>query len=226
MVTDGRVTVNGDVCTDLATQIAASDVVAVDGTPVSAAMRTRVWMFHKPPGVVCSFQRQGGDRCLADVLPGELRRGRIFHVGRLDKDSSGLLLLSNDGDLGQRLLHPSHPTWKHYWVRTDRNLEPPDMQAFAGGHLEIDGKPCLPARIEHVEDTAYRVRLREGRRRQIRRMMELLGARVLELRRTAFGPVELKGLAEGAWRELNPAELTRLRRAAGLPSVDASQERH
>jgi pseudouridine synthase len=150
----------------------------------------------------------------------------LFHVGRLDRDSTGLLLLGSDGELAQRLLHPRRPVWKRYRLRTDLELAAEDLRAIRKGEIELDGRACAPAKIRHcggpLGRSEYEIELREGRNRQIRRMLELFGARTLSLHRLAFGPVELRGLQVGAWREATAKELAALRAAAGL--VDAASD--
>ncbi len=221
LIRAGRVAVNGERVQDLATRVdSARDVVEVDGERVEPQRGGAVFAYHKPRGVISSLARQGSAPCLLDVLPKELLNGRFFHLGRLDRDSCGLLLLSDDGELGNALTHPSHPVWKRYRIALDAALAPEDMRQFAGGELLIDGRPALPARIEALSDSPrheYRVELREGRKRQIRRMCAQLGREVLELTREAIGPVELGDLGAGELRRLLDSELAELRAAAGLP---------
>jgi 23S rRNA pseudouridine2605 synthase len=215
LVRQGRVRINGMPVDDLAARVdILRDRVEVDGRPVAWRPGGRILAYHKPAGVISSFRRQGDLPCLADVLPADLRRGRLFHVGRLDRDSTGLLLLSDDGDLAHTLLHPSHPVFKHYRVELDHPLRGEDLARIEAGGLLLDDGPCAPAPIAAIGGTVYRIRLREGRKRQIRRMMEVLGRRVLRLHREAFGPIELGGLPPGAWRELTADEVAALRRAA------------
>lgn len=220
LIRAGRVRVNGELVRDLATRIDPErDLVELDGERVRALRTGRVFAYNKPRGVISSLARQGSAPCLLDVLPAELLGGRFFHLGRLDRDSGGLLLLSDDGELGNALMHPSHPVWKRYLVRLDADLGPQELRRFAGGELLIDGRAALPARIEPVPAPAlheYRVELREGRKRQIRRMCSLLGREVVELTREAIGPVELGDLAPGALRRLSEEEIAALRAAAGL----------
>lgn len=227
LVLDGRVRLNGTTIDDLATAVDPDhDHVEVDGRRVVAARTTgRVLLFHKPLNVVCSFRRQGRTRCLTDVLPREFFAGRLFHVGRLDRDSTGLLLLTDDGDLAQGLLHPSRPVWKTYEVTCDLELAAEDLELFRAGKLELDDGRCRPCRIQPGDETGagyeYLMELQEGRKRQIRRMFGALGGQVLRLHRIAFGPVALGDLPVGAARPATPDELGALRMAAGSSSSAA-----
>jgi 23S rRNA pseudouridine2605 synthase len=227
LVRNGRVRINGEPCVDLATTVEPGrDRVELDGRLITANLDVeRVHLYHKPLGVVCSFRRQGRAPCLPDVLPSDLLAGRLFHVGRLDRDSSGLLLLTGDGDLAHRLLHPSHPVWKVYEVESDIELSPHDLDLFRSGGLELDGRRCRPCRIRPRGEShgrhAYVMELQEGRKRQIRRMFGALGGQVLLLHRVAFGPVELGDLDMGAARPARPDEVRALQQAAGLTSPGA-----
>lgn len=226
LVREGRVSLNGQPVTELATQVGEGDRVTVDGRPAVARASGRVLLLHKPVGVVSSMAPQGELPCLADLLGDELRRGRLFHVGRLDADSRGLLLLSDDGELGHRLTHPSHPVWKRYHLQLDRPLDDAAAGRFRRGEVELDGRPCLPARLRWIDPAdrqRVEVELREGRNRQLRRVFHVLGPEVVDLLRVAFGPLELGDLPEGRWREASAGELTALRRAAG--GVDAPGDR-
>ena len=229
LVQAGRVRVNGEVERDLSRRILPDrDEVEVDGQRVEARGGQRIFLLHKPVGTVSSLVRQDDRPCLTDLIPTTLRTGQLFHVGRLDHDSSVLLLLSDDGDLAHRLLHPRHPVWKTYEIAVRPALTVEAQERFAAGGVELEGQPCLPARIRWLEDRAwdarYEVQLREGRKRQIRRMVEMLGAKVLALHRTAFGPVELGSLAVGQIREVTPEEAQALRDAAHDPTIDAPAE--
>jgi pseudouridine synthase len=212
------VRLNGALLSELSARVDPDrDRVEVDGELVQARPAQRTFVYNKPVGVVCSFTQQGEAPSLRESLPPELFEGRLFHVGRLDRESSGLLLLSDDGDLAHALLHPSHPIWKRYLVLLDRPLDEESIVRFRSGAIVLGQKACAPARIDAVDgDPAarYRIELREGRKRQIRRMVEALGRRVRGLHREAFGPLELGNLAVGEVRPLRETELERLRRAA------------
>jgi len=215
LVLAGRVRVNDAPGSDLSLRVdPANDRVTLDGKPLELAEVGRVLLLHKPVGVVSSLVRQDARPCLLDVLPERERSRRLFHVGRLDHDSSGLLLLSDDGDLAQGLLHPSHQVWKCYRVRVRPSLVASAIERMANGSLELDGRALAPARIRELgsglAQSVLEIDLREGRNRQLRRMVELVGGRVLDLHRTAFGPILLGDLAPGATREATPDEYRRL----------------
>ncbi len=216
---DGKVRVNGQLVTSLSTNVdAAADKVEVDGRKVRGAKPGRLLVLNKPIGIVCSMKKQGKTLCLGDVLPANINTGRLFHVGRLDADSTGLLLLSDDGDLGHRILHPRNPVWKSYKVTVDGALTPEQLQAIRRGGLMLDGRPTLPARIQRKSGgstkTHYQVQLREGRRRQIRRMFERWGLDVIGLHRFAFGPIQLGRLPSGGIRPATRGEMAELRNIA------------
>ena len=219
LVQSGRVRINGSVIEDLGHRIdPARDRVEVDGVEVRAHFGGRLLLLHKPVGVVSTLKAQDDRPTLVDLLGAEFTRGRLFHVGRLDHDSSGLLLLSDDGDLAQALLHPRRPVWKTYHIMIAPPLPEADIERVRQGGIDIEGHPSAPARVRALDRNGrrYEVQLREGRKRQLRRMVEALGSRVQRLVRVAFGPIELGTLAPGTWRPATPAEIESLREAAGL----------
>ncbi|RKZ17871.1 hypothetical protein DRQ53_02090 [bacterium] len=220
LVRAGRVAVNGELESDLSRRIdPETDLVTLDGNEVRPAEVGRVLLLHKPTGVVSSLVRQDQRPCLLDLLPEEQRRTRLFHVGRLDHDSSGLLLLSDDGDLAQALLHPSRPVWKVYQLHVKPPLDETVLQRLADGGIELDGRPVAAARVKGLDSGPrhgrIEIALREGRNRQLRRMVEAVDARVVSLHRTAFGPLELGDLPAGALREARADEYDRLREISG-----------
>lgn len=203
--------------TDLGRRIdPARDEVRVDGRVVRAEAPLEVVALHKPVGVVSSLRRQGDAPCLVDVLPAS-DRGKFFHVGRLDRESSGLLLLTNDGALSQAILHPRQPVWKRYVIGTRAVVPDADLDAWRQGGMPMDGRPLAPARVRRAGDPRHlELELREGRNRQIRRMVEAAGTRVQSLHRVAFGPVELGDLRAGELRRLRDDEEAALRAVAGV----------
>lgn len=222
LVTAGRITINGEKILTLGVRVDSEvDVVRLDGKIVHPKRATdRLLLYHKPAGVVCSFRSQGRSPCLADTLGELLRGGRLFHIGRLDRDSTGLLLLGSDGDLAHALLHPSKPIWKRYRVLVDEAIDAEQLSSIREGRIRLDGRACSPAKIRprggKGDRVVYEMSLREGRNRQIRRTFEQLGRRVLALHRTHFGPLALGSLSVGGHRQLQLTEVAELRRAAGL----------
>lgn len=190
-----------------------NDEIFLDGVRVGGARRI-VLMFHKPAGFVTSTA-DPRDRTVMELLPPQYRD--LTPVGRLDKDTEGLLLLTDDGELAHRLLSPKHHVDKRYYARVDGALGPEDVAAFASGMTLGDGLECLPASLEPLEPGACIVTLREGKFHQVKRMLAARGAPVLYLKRLSMGPLVLdEALPVGAFRELTAAETAALRVAAGL----------
>ncbi|HPF71281.1 MAG TPA: pseudouridine synthase, partial [Candidatus Krumholzibacteria bacterium] len=183
LVRAGRVAVDGQRVTDLGRRIdPAADAVTVDGRPVGVPHDRRVYAFHKPLDVVCTLKAQGGQPSL---LPYRIQADlpeRFVPVGRLDADSSGLLLWTDDGDLNQALCRPSSGVWKTYEVVLDKALPLERLPELTGGRLVLDGRPVRPCRIDPGKDTRHwTIELHEGRKRQIRRMFQAVGMKVRAL---------------------------------------------
>lgn len=217
LIRAGRVLVDGEVAelgqrADLSTQR-----VTVDGRPLMASESQRTLMMHKPEGVLVTRRDERGRRTVYDLLdtpPPNLR-----YVGRLDRDSSGLLLLTTDGQLQHRVTHPRYGLEKVYEATLDAPLSPEDVARLRRG-VELADGTTGPARVEELTPAGGRPRVRvtihEGRNRQVRRMFETVGRRVERLRRVAIGPLHLGRLARGEVRELTTEELRSLRAAVGL----------
>ncbi len=199
----GRVTVKGTIEKDAGRKVTA-DLVRLDGEPLDHPDGLTL-LLHKPAGLTCSHEEREGP-LVYDLLPPRwrLRNPPVSSAGRLDKETRGLILLSDNGDLIHRLTSPKHHVDKIYEARVDRELDPKLIGIFAAGDLILDGenKPCLPARLEIVEPTLARVTLSEGRYHQVRRMFAASGWTVTDLLRTHFGPWDLGSLKEGEWREV------------------------
>jgi 23S rRNA pseudouridine2605 synthase len=211
LIADGRVTVAGEVVTNPATDVEANSGVAVDGKSVQPEPR-EVHALNKPPGVVSTARDTHGRPTVVELVRS---RRRLYPVGRLDADSTGLILLTNDGALADLLTHPRYGVEKVYRARVQpRRVSARALQALREG-VDLDEGRTAPAKVRQVAPGLLEITLREGRKRQVRRMVEAVGHRVVELERVAFGPLGLRGLAPGRSRRLKASEVERLRRAAG-----------
>ncbi|NCQ33981.1 rRNA pseudouridine synthase [bacterium] len=220
LVRQGRVVVNGKATSELGLRIDPDrDEVRVDGQVVTAAASGLVYAFHKPLGVVCTFRGQGGQPTLAPYKRQANLPGPMMPIGRLDADSTGLLLWTDDGNLNHALCRPESGIWKTYVVTLDRQPSAAEVRRFTGGRISLDGWPCLPCGLEPAPGgrEAWKVRIHEGRKRQIRRMFRAIGNRVVTLHRVEFGPISLGGLAGESFRALDKAEIAALRQAVAAP---------
>ena len=216
LVRQGLVRVDGRLAASAEDKLdPAVAVVTVAGETISLCRFTYV-MLHKPAGVLTATEDRKQPTVL-DLLPPELCRIGLAPVGRLDKDTEGLLLLTNDGELAHRLLSPKYHVDKRYLARVDGELSAADTEAFARGMTLGDGLECLPAGLEVLPDRVCIVTLREGKFHQVKRMLAARGAPVLYLKRLSMGPLTLDdSLAAGAYRLLRAEEILALYRACGL----------
>lgn len=201
-------TVDGEVVRDPAWDVSEADEVRVDGGLVGVEVR-EVWVVNKPVGVVSTAREPGARTAVVELVDSD---ARLYPVGRLDVDSSGLLLLTNDGELANRLMHPRYEVSKAYRVELRRPPSEEDLRRLASG-VQLEDGMTAPAEVRRLGEREIEVVLREGRNRQVRRMVEAVGNRVVALRRVRFGPVELGGLREGEARRLSPTEIEALREA-------------
>ncbi len=209
LIAAGRVTVQGELVTDPARDVDAGSGVALDGRRLTGPEPLAHFAVNKPTGVVSTARdTHGRPTVVGLVAAGGLR---LYPVGRLDADSSGLILMTNDGELANRLTHPSFQLARTYRARLGGPpLGDDALDALRRG-VELDDGPTAPTQVRRVQGNLIELTLREGRNRQVRRMCASVGHPVLELRRTAFGPVRLGRLRDGAWRRLSTAEVERLR---------------
>lgn len=216
LVRQGLVRVDGRLAASAEDKLdPAVAVVTVAGETVALHRFTYV-LLHKPAGVLTATEDRKQPAVL-DLLPPELRRIGLAPVGRLDKDTEGLLLLTNDGELAHRLLSPKYHVEKRYFARVDGELSAADAEAFARGMTLGDGLECLPAGLEVLPDRVCIVTLREGKFHQVKRMLAARGAPVLYLKRLSMGPLTLDdSLAAGAYRLLRAEEISALYRVCGL----------
>lgn len=205
LVRAGRVTVAGEVVTDPARDVDEGSGVEVDGSAVAPEPR-EVWAVNKPAGVVSTAKEPGSRRAVTDLV-GSGRR--LYPVGRLDADSTGLILLTNDGELANRLTHPRYGVAKTYAVGLARPPSDRDLDRLRGG-VRLEDGPTAPAKAERRGEREIEVTIREGRKRQVRRMAEAIGNEVTFLRRIRIGPLALGGLPEAGSRLLGEAEVRAL----------------
>ena len=203
LIATGRVTINGKVCTNFSAQPGARDYVKVDGKLVRAAPTLTI-MLHKPAGFVSTRKDNHARDTVFDLLPEKF--SRLFNIGRLDAQTEGLLLLTNDGDLAHRLTHPRYKIDKEYEVTLDRPWDPVLAPKLLGG-IFLDGQRARIARLHSISPTRLRVVLQQGINRQIRRMFETVGYCVRHLRRVRVGNLRLADLPCGHWRVLTKREL-------------------
>jgi 23S rRNA pseudouridine2605 synthase len=210
IIANGRITVGGEVVTDPARDVGPDDDVRVDGSPVGTEAH-EVWAVNKPAGVVSTAKEPGSRPAVVTLVAS---KARLYPVGRLDADSTGLLLLTNDGELANRLTHPRYEVSKTYRARLRTPPTDADMRRLRGG-IQLEDGPTAPAKTSRVGECEVEITLREGRNRQVRRMFEALGNEVVSLRRVRFGPLQLGDLGEGASRRLSDREVAALRTSVG-----------
>jgi len=222
LIAAGRVTINGRVCTDFSAQPAEGDHVKVGNKMVRAQQRLDI-LLHKPAGYVSTRRDPNARDTIFDLLPPKLPR--LFHIGRLDAQSEGLLVLTNDGDFAQRLMHPRYKVDKEYEVTLDRAWQP-ELAAKLLRGVMLEGQRARLERVHTIAPTKLRVVLRQGINRQIRRMFYEFGYEVNRLVRTRIGNLRLGDLPRSHWRPLTKAELRALDPKTSSPArKSASSDR-
>ncbi len=217
LIAAGRVRVGDETVRDPARDVGESSGVEVDGSPVGPEPR-EVHALHKPAGVVSTAADTHGRRTVVEYVPSQRR---LYPVGRLDADTTGLILLTNDGELAERLTHPRYGVEKAYRATLQpRDVPESALDQLRGGVALEDGM-TYPAKVRMVEPGLLEVVISEGRKRQVRRMIEAVGHRVTALERVAFGPLTLDRLPAGESRRLGPDEVGLLRAAAGWDNLPA-----
>ncbi len=228
LITEGRVKVNGEVVQSLGSRVDLTvDEVLIDDQPLELPDECVYILLHKPVGVVSTVDDPQGRKTVVDLVNIQTR---VFPVGRLDADSEGLLLLTNDGALTHRLTHPRFEVEKEYHAQLDHQPDPTSLRAWQDGVL-LDGKPTAPAQVEALKHGSskgkgfwVRITLREGRKRQIREVARLLGYRVQRLIRVREGALQLGTLPAGQWRNLTPQEIEALQRHSQMADLDESAD--
>lgn len=225
LIKAGRVAVDGDPVRDLGTKVEPQQRIVVDGVPIKAE-RPVYWLVNKPRGYLCTNYDPARRPLAIDLVPKATQR--IYTVGRLDEASEGLLLLTNDGELANRLMHPRFGIEKTYLVQVVGQPKPEDMKKLLTGVWLSEGH-VKAQRVKRLktqgESTWLRIVLSEGKNREIRRMLARLGHKVLNLRRIAIGPVQLKALPRGKARRLSGEELAALKAAASREREQSTDER-
>jgi 23S rRNA pseudouridine2605 synthase len=209
LIANGRVSVGGETVTDPARDVDESSDVRVDGGAIAPEPR-EVYALNKPAGVMSTAKDPGGHPTVVSLVPSPRR---LYPVGRLDADSTGLILLTNDGDLANRLMHPRYGVQKTYRATVRPSpVSESALRALREG-VELEDGPTAPAKVRRLAPARFEITIGEGRNRQVRRMVEAVGHRVASLERVAFGPLRLAGLEPGAHRRLSQAEIERLRKS-------------
>ncbi|MBR2719616.1 MAG: rRNA pseudouridine synthase [Clostridia bacterium] len=213
LIAEGHVAVNGIVVTEMGVQVdETSDKITVDGAPIHLEEEKHYLAYYKPVGEVTTVSDPEGRATVMDKFRDY--PVRLYPVGRLDFDSEGLLLLTNDGDMMNSLLHPSHEVDKTYLAKVSNRVEEDSIRRLRAG-VQLDGRLTSPAHVRVVRyeafDTVLLVTIHEGRYRQVRRMFEAVGHQVVQLKRVGFGPIQLGDLPRGTWRQLTPNEIRKLK---------------
>lgn len=222
LIAEGRVSVNGVTVTDPGAVAMPGDRITVDGEPIGNHTKHRYVMLHKPVGVITTASDEYDRQTVTELVGAE---ERLYPVGRLDRDSEGLVLLTNDGALAQRLMHPRFQVHKEYHVDVAGGFTQDHLPRLRAG-VQLEDGPSRPLGVRILrragDATTLSVVMGEGRKRQVRRTLEALGFPVVRLVRVALGPLRLDGLRPGEHRELNPRELRDLKSAAGLAGEELS----
>ncbi|GIV49515.1 MAG: hypothetical protein KatS3mg038_0036 [Candidatus Kapaibacterium sp.] len=214
LIARGAVKINGRVVTELGTKVHPGDLVTVDGKPISPYKHLTYIVLNKPKDYITTTRDERGRKTVLDLVP---LKTRIYPVGRLDRNTTGILLLTNDGELAARLTHPRYGVEREYIVGLDKPLAPHHAQCIARG-VELDGETTSPAEviISPSDERQVCIILREGKNHEVRRLFEHFGYEVLKLHRRRYGTITVQGLARGQYRHLTRQEVLSLRRLVGL----------
>jgi pseudouridine synthase len=212
LILEGRVSVNRKMVTELGTKVdPETDLIKVDGEIIKTKSRFIYILLNKPAGYITSTSDEMKRPTVMDLVK---IKHRIYPVGRLDYDTEGLLILTNDGDLANKLMHPKFAIDKVYHVKVNRSIDENSIERLAEG-IKIDGKKTAPAKIfiiPHTENKEFKITIHEGRNRQIRKMMEAAGYFIRKLRRIEYAELNIKGLKKGEWRNLTEYEIKQLKK--------------
>jgi len=209
LITSGNVSVNGVVVTELGTKVNKEDVVQVNGREIKLVNKNIYIMMNKPIGYLTSVSDDRGRNTVMDLIEGEIST-RVFPVGRLDFDTEGLLIMTNDGELANDLMHPKKKVEKTYKVVIDKVPSPLEIEKLKRG-VVIDGRKTHPAKVDWLKDNTLLITIHEGRNRQVRKMCESLGFSVKFLQRISIGNLRLGNVPLGRWRHLSINEVNYLK---------------
>lgn len=218
LITTGHVTVNGETVRELGTKVTSKDHIEVDGVPIEREALA-YYMLNKPRRVISSAHDDKGRRTVVDLLDAEDVTVRLYPVGRLDYDTTGLLIMTNDGNLAQGLMHPKFEVDKVYIAKIKGALSNDDQQQLRLG-VKIDGRKAKPAKVkvtstdDQKHTSIVKLTIHEGRYHQVKKMLEAVGHPVMKLHRESYGPLTLGKLQPGEWRELRPQEVEELKAVA------------
>lgn len=215
IIAEGRVKLNGKVVTELGTRVVAGDLITVDGKPIGDPERLIYFLLNKPKDTITTTSDEKGRRTVLDLIDS---RERVYPVGRLDRNTTGVLLLTNDGDLANRLMHPRYRIPRIYNVVLDKPLDLRDARKITGGVTLENGDETQECEID-MEDrdrTHVTITLYEGKNREVRRLFEHFGYEVIRLDRKVYAGISTRGLARGEWRRLDRKEVSMLRRMVNL----------
>ena len=219
-ILDERVQVNGEIAHIGQRVNIAEDEILFDGTPIRVKPDLVYYLLHKPVGVISTAKDPQGRETVIDLLPDE---PRVFPVGRLDKESEGLLIVTNDGDLTYRLTHPSHGVEKEYLAAVEGKVSRGDLRKLREG-IELEDGMTAPAKVSQVDDGIVKIIIHEGKNRQVRRMFQMIGHPVKRLVRTRIGNLVDHKLQSGQWRLLDALELLDFESATVLIEDDADDQ--
>ncbi len=212
MIREGRIRVNGKVVTEMGMTVSALDLVECDGKPIVPEENPVYIMLNKPGGYVTTVSDPEGRKTVMDLIDGV--RERVYPVGRLDYDTEGLLILTNDGDFAHRMTHPRHQVTKTYIAEVEGIPSQETLRKLRNG-IMLDERPTSPAKVELLEEkkngAVLRITIHEGRNRQVKRMCEAVGHPVQSLKRIAFGGLRLGDLKPGKWRYISAQEVKRIK---------------
>lgn len=200
----GRVTVNGEIVKVPQTPVSAKDKINVDGKPIQQAEEKKYYLLNKPAGYLCTAKKMGSAKIVLDLFEGV--NERLFTVGRLDKDTEGLLIVTNDGQFAHKVIHPSSEIQKEYLVKTDHDITDEHLKAISTGTL-VEGVYVKPVRVVKVRKGTIKIVIAEGKKREVRLLLQAAGLTVQSLSRIRIGSLQLGPLPVGQWREMTKREM-------------------